>query len=296
MAEATTRWRVGAVAVTAVVEHQTDRIPPEFFFPEGSAPEVAHEDWLFPAYAAADGTIALRVQAFLVEVAGRVVLVDPCVGNRKQRAMPFWHQQQFPWLERFRAAGFDPDTVDTVVHTHLHADHVGWDTHLVDGAWRPTFPSARHLYVGAELEHWRHEDQRRDEDVYADSVEPIFAAGLADIVDADTDLGDGLRLVSTPGHTPGHASLEIAPAGDGAAVVSGDLLHHPVQLAHPEWREVADVDPDVARTTRTEFLARHANTGALVLGTHFPTAPAGFIHSRDDRWRFRPEPGAPIAS
>ena len=169
----------------------------------------------------------LRVQALVVDQPGRRVLVDPCVGNDKQRALPFWHEQSFPFLERFAAAGFDPGSIDVVVHTHLHADHVGWDTQLVDGAWTPTFTGARHLYIAAEVEFLR-ANPMPGEDVYADSVGPIVDAGLADFVDAETDLGDGLRLEATPGHTPGHVSLWIESCGE-TTVVTGDFVHHPTQ-------------------------------------------------------------------
>jgi glyoxylase-like metal-dependent hydrolase (beta-lactamase superfamily II) len=238
-----------------------------------------------PDFASSDGTLTFRVQAFVIDLDDRRVMVDPCVGNGKQRALPFWHEQQYTFLDDLAAAGFDPATVDLVVHTHLHADHVGWDTHLADGAWVPTFPNARHLYTQRELDHRRGSDVPGVEDVYSDSIAPIFAAGLADIVAEDEDLGDGLRLAPTPGHTPGHTSLWIESGGE-RAVISGDLLHHPVQCAHPEWAEVADADVEGARTTRWSFLNDVALERAVMFGTHFPTAPAGRVVPYEDTWRF----------
>jgi glyoxylase-like metal-dependent hydrolase (beta-lactamase superfamily II) len=282
------RWTVGDVTITAIVEAETLGIPPEFFFPESTAAEVAAEPWVVGTWAAPDGTIGLRVQSFVVEAPNRTVLVDPCVGNDKPRDFFMWNDQQFPWFDNFTAAGFTPEQIDLVVHTHLHADHVGWDTRLVDGTWEPTFTNATHLYVDDELAYWRADEQRVKEDVYADSVAPLFDAGLADVVDADVDLGDGLRLVSTPGHTPGHASLAIG-SGRDAVVISGDLMHHPVQFARPEWAEIGDTDAELGRDTRREFCARRAADGALVFGTHFPTAPAGrVVEESTKRWRFEP--------
>jgi glyoxylase-like metal-dependent hydrolase (beta-lactamase superfamily II) len=147
MADETTQsWTVGSARITAVVEAQTDHIPPVFFFPEADEELILrHRSWLAPHFADDEGRINLRVQAFVVEQAGRTIVVDPCVGNGKTRALPFWNQQEWPFMERFVAAGLDPSAVDLVVHTHLHADHVGWDTHLADGRWVPTFLNARHL-------------------------------------------------------------------------------------------------------------------------------------------------------
>ena len=286
MSSETQRFTVGAATITSVVEDEVPHIPPELFFPEGSAPAVAKHEWLVPDYADADGHVTLRVQAFVLQLAGRTILIDPCVGNNKARAFPFWNQQSYPFLERFTEAGFAPASVDMVVHTHLHADHVGWDTHLVDGAWIPTFTQARHLYTQAELDFCR-DRPMAGEDVFADSVAPILAAGLADVVDEDAELGDGIRLVPTPGHTPGHVSVWIESDGD-AALLTGDFMHHPVQLAEPNWAEIGDDDVELARATRRRMIRHAAETGALVLVAHFATHPAGRIVADGDAWAFIP--------
>jgi len=282
-------WKIGEVTITCVVEDQTEHIPPELFFPDARAADVAKHAWLVPDFADASGRIALRVQAFVIETRRRRVLVDPCVGNGKKRPMPFWNERNFPFMERFEAAGFDPRAIDTVVHTHLHADHVGWDTRLVAGAWVPTFVNARHLYTARELEYCRKDDNPGIAGVFADSVAPIFDAGLADIVDEDAELGDGLRLEPSTGHTPGHVSLWIESAGE-TALVSGDFLHHPVQCAQPGLAEIGDLDVEQARATRRRMLARASESGALFLGTHFATRPAGRVEVCGDAYRFVPLP------
>ena len=281
------RWQVGACTVTSVLEDETRHIPPELFFPEASAEAVARHGWLVPDYADDRGRITLRVQAFVIEAGRRRVLVDPCVGNGKTRALPFWNQRTWPFLERFAQAGFDAAAIDTVVHTHLHADHVGWDTRLEAGAWVPTFPRARHLYTQRELDWCRAGGNPGIDGVWEDSVAPILDAGLADVVAEDADLGDGLRLEPTTGHTPGHVSLWIVSNGE-TALVTGDFLHHPVQCAEPGWAEVGDHDADLARATRRSVLARAANSGALVFGTHFATQPAGRVEAAGGAWRFAP--------
>lgn len=281
------RWRVGDCTITSVLEEQTEHIPPELFFPEARAADVARHTWLCPDFADEAGAIALRVQAFVVEHRGRRVLVDPCVGNHKRRPLPFWNQRTWPFLDRFAEAGFEPSGIDTVVHTHLHADHVGWDTRLEDGVWVPTFTRARHLYTERELAWCRRGGNPGIDGVYADSIEPVFAAGLADLVPEDADLGDGLRLEPTTGHTPGHVSLWVESRGE-TALVTGDFLHHPVQCAEPGWAEVGDENPEQARETRRRLLRTAADQGALVLGTHFPTHPAGRFVASGETWRFVP--------
>jgi glyoxylase-like metal-dependent hydrolase (beta-lactamase superfamily II) len=277
---------VGKAAVTSVVEDQTDHIPPEFFFAGASGEAVRRHRWLVPDYADDDGNVSLRVQAFVIEIDDLVVVVDPCVGNGKRRSLAFWDDQRWPFLERLASTGIGVDDVDLVVHTHLHADHVGWDTHRDGDAWVPTFTRARHLYTDADLAYSR-ASATEGEDVYGDSIAPIFEAGLADVVAPDADLGHGLVLEPSGGHTPGHVSLWIESEGE-RALITGDFLHHPVQFAEPDWAEVADADVEEARRTRRRMMGRAAETGALVFGTHFGGRPAGRVISDGERWRFQP--------
>ena len=281
------RWKVGELTITSVVEEQTDHLPPQLLFPDARAADFARHGWLVPDFADPDGKISMRVQAFVIETRTRRVLVDPCVGNFKKRTLPYWNERQFPFMERLEEAGFDPLGINTVVHTHLHADHVGWDTRLVSGEWVPTFARARHLYTARELEYCRKDGDPGVAGVYADSIAPILDAGLAEIVEEDAVLGDGLRLEPSTGHTPGHVSLWVESAGE-VALISGDFLHHPVQCAEPSLAEIGDQNPDEARATRRRLLARASESGALFLGTHFATRPAGRIEAFGDAWRFLP--------
>ena len=195
-------WHVGDVTITSVLEDETHHIPPEWFFPDARASDVARHPWLVPDYADENGNIGLRVQAMVIEQGDRRILVDPCVGNGKQRAVPFWNEMSWPFLERFAEAGFDVASIDTVVHTHLHADHVGWATHLVDGEWVPTFAGARHLYTARELEYCRASDNPRIEGVYADSIAPIIAAELAPAAKTESRLSVLMPPIATSGKSP----------------------------------------------------------------------------------------------
>ena len=288
MSDETKRWTIGSATITALVEAETPGIPPQLFFPTATNDDVRSVEWLADEAGIADpsGAITFRVQAFVVEMNGRTVLVDPCVGNGKQRSLPFWNDLATPWLDRFHAAGFTEDDIDTVVHTHLHEDHLGWDTQRVGDMWTPTFKRARHVYVGNELDWAATEERRQGQDPYADSIEPIVTAGLADVVEADADLGDGFRLLSTPGHTPGHVSMTIDCGGDGL-VVSGDLMHHQFQCADANVAEIGDWDIPMAARTRHDFLDMCCAKGTVVAGTHFAVAPLGRVERNGSAWRFR---------
>ena len=277
---------VGDITITAIVEAETRGMPPVFFFPTADANTITRHDWLVPDFADEAGNIAMRVQAFVVRTPTRTIIVDPCVGNGKTRSLPFWNQLATDWLEQLIAAGVQPDTVDLVVHTHLHEDHLGWDTTLVNGEWQPTFPNARYLYNADELE-FVQQRSTDAEPIYADSVAPIVAAGLADVVAADADLGEGLRLAPSPGHTPGHTSLWIT-SGEQTALITGDFMHHPVQFAELDLAEVGDVDIEAARASRRRMIAEAVSRDALIVGTHFPSKPAGHAVADGDAWRFVP--------
>ena len=269
-------------------------VPVQLFYPDAVRSDVADATWMDPALGGPDG-ISFRVQSFVLEHRDLTIVVDPCVGNGKHLELPFWNQLDLPWLQDFRSAGFDPADVDLVIHTHLHEDHIGWDTHLVDGQWVPTFPNARHVYVDVELEWTASEERRQGQDPYAESIVPILDAGLAWEVAADADLGHGLKLVPTPGHTPGHVSLEIETGAD-LLVITGDLLHHQFQLARPDIAEVADIDRAQAVRTRTDFFAEQARATNVVAGTHFGVAPIGHIEAHGGAWRWTATPGTPVSS
>jgi len=278
------RWKIGDVTVTRVVEIEGPS-PGTFLFEEATPERLLQHAWLRPRFLTDDGRTIGSIHAFVVESEGRTILVDTCVGNDKPRKLQNWHMRQGRFLEDLREAGFPCEAIDTVLCTHLHVDHVGWNTVLKDGRWVPTFGRARYLFGRAEWQHWSKQPQPPEGDVTGDSIQPVLDAGLVDLVESDHRITPEVFLEPTPGHTPGHVSVRIVSRGH-EAVITGDLMHHPVQCAEPDWASRFDVDADKARRTRRSFLERNADRPVLVLGTHFATPTGGRIVRDGAAWRF----------
>ena len=251
---------------------------------DGTPENIRTVPWLRPHFANPDGKVIMSVHAFVIESPGHRMVVDTCIGNDKPRAFPGWNMLQLPFLADLEKAGFARDSIDHVLCTHLHVDHVGWNTMLSEGKWVPTFPRARYLIGRKEWEHWSKASEPDTRELLDDSVRPIFDAGLADLVESDAAHhgGDSPRADTRP-HT-GHHSLRITSRGE-EAVITGDLMHHPVQLAHPEWGSHFDSDFEQAIATRRAFMERYGDKPVLVLGTHFATPSAGRIVRDGNAWR-----------
>jgi glyoxylase-like metal-dependent hydrolase (beta-lactamase superfamily II) len=279
-----TGWKIGSVAVTPVIELSLP-VPGNFLIPQAT-PEalLPYADWLRPGYLTEQGLINLTIQAFLVESRGRKIVVDTCVGNGKTRQAPF-NQLDTPFLATLTDAGFPPEKVDTVICTHLHVDHVGWNTKQVDGRWVPTFRNARYLMPRADYDHFDQDPDAGVAAVFADSVRPVFEAGLVDLIDARHQITPEIGLLPTPGHTPGHCSVTISSSGGEEGVITGDLLHHPSQCMHPEWDCSFDHDGALAKRTRLGFLERFGSGAVRVIGTHFGAPAATRIVPHANRWR-----------
>ena len=277
---------LGRLRVSAVVE-RAGPTRPTWLLPDAT-PEALerHREWLAPHFLDDRGRLLQSIHAFVVRAPGLTALVDTCVGNDKDRGgqAPF-HMMRTTFLEDLRAVGVPPESVDLVICTHLHVDHVGWNTMKVGGRWLPTFPNARYLVVRREWEHWSKEDDRSMGDILGDSVRPVFEAGLVDLVEPGHAVTDEVALEPTHGHTPGHCSVRIRSEGR-EGVITGDLMHHPVQCAHPDWGSNADSDSAAAAATRHAFLAAQAGRPVLVIGTHFAGPHAGRIVREGGAYRF----------
>ncbi|MET7421138.1 MBL fold metallo-hydrolase [Dactylosporangium sp. NPDC005555] len=277
-------WRVGDARITPIVEIVAGCVI-QAGMRDATPERLLGVPWLRPDFVTGDGEMKSVVQAFVIEAGGTVVLVDTGVGNGKSRpGLPAWSGLDTDFLDRLAAHGVKPADVDVVVSTHLHFDHVGWNTVALDDAWTPTFPNARHVISETEFRYWATRPDRETADDRAgfdDSVRPVVDAGLVDLVTGEHRLHDGIRLLPTPGHTPGHVSVAVESAGE-RAIISGDAIHHPCQIAHPEWNVHADFDPELARRTRVELLGRCADDGTLLIGSHFPS-PTAVLVARDGR-------------
>ncbi|MGI9330487.1 MAG: MBL fold metallo-hydrolase [Gammaproteobacteria bacterium] len=277
-------WQIGEVRITRIIETEDTAMTADIMLPEARPERLLAIDWLRPHFIDARGNLISSIFSLLVESQGKRLVIDTCLGNDKPRAVPDWNERQGRFLEEIAAAGFPRESVDFVVCTHLHPDHVGWNTMRVDGAWVPTFPNARYLFSQAD---WDWLDQAPVTplgDYCGDSVRPVMDAGLAQLITPAFAVTEEVRLVSTPGHSPGHLSVEISSAGF-RAIITGDLMHHPCQIAHPQWSSPFDFDPDKALATRQQFVSEHSDSPILVIGTHFATPAAGYIVTDGDQRR-----------
>jgi len=281
-----TSLTLGDVTVTRVVEIGRSTYPTTSMLPASTPEALArHRGWLKPFWDDTTGDLGSRIGTWVVRTPEHVVLIDTGVGNDKKRDNALWNLRQGTFLDDLRAAGVTPEQVDIVVITHMHVDHVGWNTRLVDGRWVPTFPRARYVFAGEEWSFWKHESARGADEsgCIDDSVLPVVAAGQAQLVDATHRIDPWLRFEPSVGHTPGHVSVRLSTRA-GEAVFSGDLMHRVVQVAEPQWSSQFCYDGAQAAKTRRDFMERHADTGTLICAAHFPTP--GYIVTTGEGWRF----------
>jgi glyoxylase-like metal-dependent hydrolase (beta-lactamase superfamily II) len=286
----TLRWRVGDATVFRIGELDATAAL-QGLISQFDLADVSRAGWLTPNFIDQTGRLRGMVQAFLITIEGQKILVDPGVGNGKKRvAVPGWDNLRTDFLDRLQATGGEPGGIDYVVNTHLHFDHVGWHTQLVGGAWRPTFPRARYVMSAGEFRYWQSKPEKEIADQHAgfsDSVLPLYQAGLVDLVADNHVVTDGVRLVPSPGHTPHHVSVLIESSGE-SAVITGDVAHHPCQIAYPDWGAGSDFNPDQARASRWNLVERFADSETLIIGTHYADPVAGWIRREGTTFRLMP--------
>jgi glyoxylase-like metal-dependent hydrolase (beta-lactamase superfamily II) len=287
---------LGRLSISRVYEGDAV-IPLAVALPSITEDDLARlKQWYWDAdLADAPGRAGMRisVHSYVLKVDGRNMLVDTCCGNDKVRSLASVSHLKAPYLENLARAGLRPEDIHLVMCTHLHFDHVGWNTRLRDGSWVPTFPNARYLFGRRDLEFFstqHHEATHRE--AFEDSVAPILDAGQADIVDMDTrvhrEIGDGVWLEDASGHSPGNLCV-LAECGAERAIFSGDCFHHPIQIVRPDAAFFADENPVKASATRQRLLNRYADSGAIFFPAHFTGTSAGRVarHAHGDlRYRF----------
>ncbi len=290
MSENSKVFKVGDVTVVKIEERVISPIPAAYLFPTLEASQ----------YLAATGTLSeqdvagpdrdpvLSIHAWLIRTPRHTILLDTAAGNQKERPRnPLFHHQELQFLERLAEAGVKPEDVDYVFNTHLHVDHVGWNTRLIDGKWAPTFPNARYVFPRAEQEYYSSPASHNDanipsEGAYEDSVQPIVEAGLVDYIEPQGGRYlDIFEFIPTRGHSIGHMSVLMKSEGQ-SALFAGDLMHHPVQVYLPQTNTVFCEFLEDAAKSRQRMLEFCADTGALYLPMHFAGPSAGYISKAGD--------------
>jgi glyoxylase-like metal-dependent hydrolase (beta-lactamase superfamily II) len=279
------KFAVGDLEIHRIVEQETAIAPALTFLP-CLTPDVLAENraWMKKAGAIDDGDLLiLCFQSFVVKTPHHTILIDSCIGNDKPRPLrPQWHMKSDQtYLRALKAAGFSVADIDFVMCTHLHLDHVGWNTRLENGRWVPTFPNARYVFAESEFDYWTAQNAKAEVPEFVDSVLPVVEAKRAEIVRNDYQIGDHARILPTPGHTPGHVAFTFGRGKDDA-VFSGDLMHSPLQARRPELSTVFDFDQATAAGTRRNFLERYCDSDTLCCTAHFPSPSVGKIRRDGD--------------
>ena len=284
-------FTLGEFSVSSIIEREGPIRPPAVMFPTSTADAAARHlrDIGTNTWSPTSGILFNTYQTFVIRRGQQITLVDTCVGENKARPPHFNYPKQ-PWLDGLARQGIAFESVNTVINTHLHVDHCGWNTRLVNGRWVPTFPKAAYYMGRVEYDYWAAQTRQGWElpgRIWTDSALPLVESGRAQLVEWDAALDEGIRLLPSPGHTPGHYGVAIESRGQ-KAIFTGDLMHHPLQCREPDWSSCFCVDPEHAARTRRQFFEAVADTGIIIVPEHFPYPTAGRI-LRDGqafRWEF----------
>lgn len=286
-------FHVGDILVSSFIERDGPWRAPSIMFPSADqATALAHLKTMAPeVYDAKQDLLVITYQTFVVRTPKHNILIDTCVGEHKPLRGPALDFPKQPWLDGFAAHGLRFEDIDYVFCTHLHVDHCGWNTRLINGKWVPTFPNATYIFGKVEYEAWEaaanevERDERRSA-VWEDSCLPIVEAGQARLVHADFELEDGIWLTPAFGHSPGQVCVNFR-SKDGHAIFTGDLMHHALQCVEPDWSTCFCPAPEEAATSRKRILASVADSNTIVVPAHFPGQTAGYVDTDGDAWRWR---------
>jgi len=278
------------ITIHPIIEQQGAWFDALGFFPKLTKELIAeNRSWLSPDFIDADNKLVLCIQGFVIRTPHHAILVDSCVGNHKPRpARPFWHMLNGDRFEKGLAAvGLGVDDIDYVMCTHLHGDHVGWNTRLDNGRWVPTFPNAKYIMADRELGYWTQREKDNPESCpwMTDSVLPIVAAKREQIVKSDFAFNDQVKLLATPGHTIDHFSVLVGRPGEDA-LITGDMIHSPLQGKYPDMGMMADYDSGQAGRTRRQIFDRFCEAPTIVCAAHFPAPSTSRVRRWGDGYKF----------
>ena len=280
--------KIGSVTISKITEY-VEPLDPQFVLKDFRPRAIEkNRDWLLPHFIdSATQFLIFSFHTLVISTDKHTILVDTCVGNDKDRPLEQWHMRRGDYLQNLAKCGVQPNDVDFVMCTHLHADHVGWNTRMRSGQWVPTFPNAKYVFSSIDYDFFNSVSHGQPGyQSMIDSVRPVVEAGQAAIVGYDFSINDEISLLSTPGHTPGHYCVKIHSGGQ-KAVLSGDLIHHPIQVAYPEWRTNFCQDPDLSCQTRKRFIDENTDTGTKVFAAHFAGPTVGYIESNKSSRYFK---------
>ena len=284
-------WTIGDVEVARIVEINAFEDNMWMLLKDATEEWVQQFKWMVPHFTTPAGKMLISFQCFVLRSRGKNVMIDTCIGADRKREYDVFCNLQSTFLEDLEAAGFPPPSITDVLCTHLHFDHVGWNTKLVNGRWVPTFPQARYLFGKQEYDHWTHLRNTggyHDVQHLHDAIDPVIEAGLVDFITPEHKITDEVSLFATPGHTPGHVSVYIKSQGQ-EAVITGDMMHHPVQLIDPERPGNFDMDQEQGGRTRRAFVDRFGDKNVLIIGSHFCDPTSGWIVRDGESWKLRTE-------
>lgn len=268
-------WRVGDVKITQIIELDACE-GLQAGIPNATPENLLKIPWLAPNFIDKNGKFKSQISSFVIESMDSFIMIDSGVGNgRFRKDFPFWSNLKTDFLENLKRFF---SKINFLISTHLHLDHVGWNTILVDGKWTPTFPNTRYLIVEKEFNYWKKfpsSELETDCEAIRDSVLPLYDAGLVDLIPSSFVITNEVSLIPTPGHTPGHVSILVKSKGE-QAVITGDVMHHPCQIVHPEWQTI-DTNSEQANRSRRQLLEKFADTNTLLIGSHFAPPTAGYL-------------------
>lgn len=282
---------LGNIKIRRIVEQEGPFFPVHEFFPKFTPELMAQNShWLQPRFVDQNGMLVLCIQSYVIETPHHKILVDTCVGNHKPRPQrAFWDMMASDRYEKnLAAAGVAVEDIDFVMCTHLHVDHVGWNTRLDNGRWVPTFPNARYIFSDKELEFWteRHRQSPEAAPWMTDSVLPVVAAGRVDIVKSEYAFNDLVQLIPAPGHTIDQFNVLAGKPGQDA-LFTGDMVHSPIQVRYPEQGMMSDWNSQIAGETRNRLFSRFCDSSTLICTGHFPSPSAGRItRGKDGHFHF----------